>query len=70
LAEDILNWVPKNTHSWNKYIKPNEMEELLKKENINIKNISGIQYDFFKNDFYLNDNLDVNYILYGVYKNN
>jgi 2-polyprenyl-6-hydroxyphenyl methylase / 3-demethylubiquinone-9 3-methyltransferase len=68
LAEDILNWVPKNTHSWNKYIKPNEMEELLKKENINIKNISGIQYDFFKNDFYLNDNLDVNYILYGVYK--
>ena len=34
--------MPRNTHSWEKYVKPREILELAEKENIKLDKISGL----------------------------
>ena len=45
VAENILNWIPKNTHDYNKFIKTEELANVLKKENFTIKNFTGLVYN-------------------------
>ena len=42
VAENLLNWIPKETHDYNKLVKPEELINILEKENFYIKNISGL----------------------------
>ena len=44
-AENILEWVPKNTHSYNKLITPEELEKVLINENFSIIDFSGLVYN-------------------------
>jgi len=44
LAENILGWVPKNTHSYKKLIKPEELKRNLLKNNFEIFNESGLLF--------------------------
>ena len=44
-AENFLQWIPKNTHDYNKLIKPEELIDILKKENFTIKDISGLFFN-------------------------
>ena len=45
LAENILKWIPRNTHDFNKLIKPEELNTLLIKENFSILNFSGLIFN-------------------------
>ena len=45
VAENILNWIPKNTHDYNKFIKPNDLKKILKKNNYEFKNLQGMNYN-------------------------
>lgn len=60
-AEYILNWVPKNTHNFNKFVAPSTLQDYL--QNASIKNIKGINYNLFKQQWYLSSNYSVNYIV-------
>ena len=62
-AEYILRWVPKGTHSWKKFLKPSEIEEILYKNGITIKDITGINYKILQDKWELGDKVNVNYIL-------
>ena len=42
IAENILKIVPKNTHDWNKYVKPEEISIAAKKHKLNIDKLSGL----------------------------
>lgn len=42
IAEKILNLVPKNTHSWAKYIKPKEITELAQKADLTLDKLQGL----------------------------
>ena len=64
-AEYILNWIPKGTHSYNKFITPQEISTLLSTENIIIKNIKGIDFNIFNKTWNLQHKPEVNYILCG-----
>ena len=49
-AEYILRWLPIGTHDWNKFIKPEELEELLLQEKFSTLNIKGLKFNpFLKN---------------------
>ena len=62
IAENFLNWVPKNTHDYNKFITPKELEIFLKKENFSIVDISGLVFNPITNEWKLNKyNKLVNY---------
>ena len=44
MAEYVLNIVPKGTHSYEKFIKPSDLNEILENNNCLIEEIKGIEY--------------------------
>ena len=46
-AEYILRWLPIGTHDWNKFLKPEELEEKLNKLKLLTKDISGLVFNPF-----------------------
>ncbi len=62
-AEYILRWLPKNTHDWNKFLKPSEIEKKLRNCEISLKELKGMSYNPVKDSWKLSDDIDVNYIM-------
>ena len=69
-AEYILNWLPKGTHSWKKFLKPSEVISYLRPYNHTIVELKGMEYNLLKGHWYLTNNIDVNYIILCKLKNN
>ena len=67
-AEYVLRWLPRGTHDWNKFIKPSEIEVILRKNNIYMEDITGLKFNFIKKEWRINKNIDVNYLLYCIKK--
>ncbi len=62
IAENILKWVPKNTHTYEKFIKPNEIKSIMKKNNLFLEDITGLNYNPVIREWKLNSNLyPINY---------
>lgn len=63
-AEYILNWVPKGTHAWKKFIKPSELSNYLRQNHLRPKDISGLMFNPMKGDFQIHkSDIDVNYFI-------
>tara|TARA_X000000368_G_scaffold417995_2_gene416096 strand:- start:225 stop:932 length:708 start_codon:yes stop_codon:yes gene_type:complete len=45
LAEEILKWVPKKTHNYNKLVKPDDLKKHLIKNGFSINNITGMNFN-------------------------
>ena len=61
-AEYVLRWLPIGTHEWDKFVKPEELIKILEKYNLNLDEISGLQFDLIKNLWELSSDNSVNYI--------
>ena len=62
VAENILKWVPKNTHDYNKLIKPTELKDILSQNNFIIKNLMGMNYNLIERNWYLSKEIyPINY---------
>ncbi len=62
IAEYILNWVPKNTHDYNKLIKPEDLIKVLKNNNFKICNIEGMNFNPITQEWNLSKNFyPINY---------
>ena len=57
VAENILNWIPKNTHSYKKLIKPDELKKVLLSNKFIIKNLEGMNYNPLNREWSLNTNI-------------
>ncbi len=62
-AEYILNLLPKGTHHYDKFIKPSEVKSWANNLNMNISNITGMNYNPFLKKYSLGSDVSVNYIL-------
>ena len=62
-AEYILNWLPKGTHDWNKFLKPNEIIKISNNYKLSIIDKKGFSYNLLLNRWKVTKNFDVNYIL-------
>ena len=62
-AEYILRWLPIGTHDWNKFLKPEELENYLTKEKLITKDISGLKFNPFTKRWKKSSDLSVNYII-------
>jgi 2-polyprenyl-6-hydroxyphenyl methylase/3-demethylubiquinone-9 3-methyltransferase len=65
-AEYFLRYLPIGTHEFEKFIKPSELVEWLRKSKIQVKTIKGIHYHLLAKTFSLNNNVDVNYLLHAI----
>ena len=61
LAENFLGWIPKGTHSYSKFIKPKEIENYMKKNNLILKDLQGLVFDPFNFSWRLSNNIKINY---------
>tara|TARA_A100001015_G_C14475295_1_gene513356 strand:- start:2 stop:418 length:417 start_codon:yes stop_codon:yes gene_type:complete len=62
-AEYILRWLPVGTHDWNKFIKPEELENFLTEENFSTLDIKGMKFNPFIKKWKRSNDLSVNYII-------
>lgn len=69
-AERILGWVPRGTHSWEKFINPEELELVMKEaglaasESVGLDQIAGMTYNVSNGTWQLSRDLGINYISY------
>ncbi len=64
VGEFISKIIPKGTHNYNKFISPYNLNKILNKNGLNIKEIKGIKYNPIFNYSFITDNISTNYITY------
>ena len=62
-AEYILRWLPIGTHDWNKFIKPEELENFLSQEKFQTIDIKGLKFNPFLKKWKKSNDMSVNYII-------
>ena len=62
-AEYILRWLPIGTHDWNKFLRPEELENYLLKEKFLTLDIKGLKFNPFTSKWKKSNDLSVNYII-------
>ena len=65
MAEYVLNYVPKGTHQYAKFITPYELTKMLENNNYKLNDISGLNFNPLDEAFHLSSNTDINYFLYA-----
>ena len=61
-AEYILRWLPIGTHEWEKFIKPEELISILKKNNLRLDQLDGMKFDLLRDVWNVSNDKSVNYI--------
>ena len=62
-AEYVLNWLPRGTHDWNRFIPPTELQRSLQESGLTILKIQGVSFDPLSWDWKLSPDVDVNYMI-------
>ena len=61
-AEYVLRWLPIGTHDWEKFVKPEDLKDILSKNNLKIEKIDGMNFDIFKDEWNISKDTTINYI--------
>ncbi len=64
-AEYVLGWLPKGTHQWEKFIKPEELKAWLLQNQVEVKSETGVVYHPLANEWRTATDMDVNFMLVG-----
>ncbi len=63
-AEYVLRWLPRGTHQWEKFIRPEELEEWLQAAGMTVIDRTGVAYNPFTGQWLkAPQDMDVNYML-------
>ncbi len=61
-AEYVLRWLPIGTHEWEKFVKPSDLENILKKNNLSLIKLDGMHFNILKDEWSLSEDTSINYI--------
>ena len=61
-AEYVLRWLPIGTHEWEKFVKPNDLVNILKKYNLRLVSQDGMKFNLLKDEWSLSSDQSINYI--------
>src|SRR6187401_3145001 len=62
-AEYILRWLPRGTHQWDKFVKPEELESAIERNDLQVIGERGVIYNPLADRWQLSSDMDVNYML-------
>ena len=65
-AEYVLRWLPRGTHDWKKFIRPSELAAALRRQGLNLADLTGIEYSPLADRFSLGRDLGVNYLAFAT----
>ena len=61
-AEYILRWLPIGTHEWEKFVKPDDLVNILEKYDLKLDALDGMKFNLLKDEWKLSSDKSVNYI--------
>ena len=61
-AEYVLRWLPIGTHEWEKFVKPEDLKEILMKYDLSLNRLDGMNFNIIKDEWNISKDLSVNYI--------
>jgi 2-polyprenyl-6-hydroxyphenyl methylase / 3-demethylubiquinone-9 3-methyltransferase len=64
-AEYMLNWLPKNTHDYAKFIRPAELCAWLRQAHLTPEEVRGLSYRPMSQQFELSRDVSINYLCYA-----
>ena len=62
-AEKFLQWVPKGTHQYEKFIPPSQLLAAIDTTALHCTDLCGVEFNAFKGEFIITNNVQVNYML-------
>ena len=62
-AEYVLKWLPIGTHDWEKFVEPNTLINILKKNNLILKKLDGMKFNVLNNTWNVSEDTSINYIV-------
>ena len=62
-AEYILKWLPIGTHDWEKFVKPDDLIKILKKNNLSLRKLDGMKFNILDDSWKISSDTSVNYII-------
>jgi 2-polyprenyl-6-hydroxyphenyl methylase/3-demethylubiquinone-9 3-methyltransferase len=62
-AEYVLGWLPRGTHDWRKFVKPEEMRAFLAGEPVTVEGPFGVSFDPLSWRWSLSGDSDVNFMM-------
>ncbi len=65
IAEHVLKLLPKGTHEYKRFIKPSELQTWCFNSGITVKAMSGMGYNPLTKEYFLSNNIKVNYLVYA-----
>jgi 2-polyprenyl-6-hydroxyphenyl methylase/3-demethylubiquinone-9 3-methyltransferase len=64
-AEYVLRWLPRGTHSWDKFVTPDELEIAMERADLRTTDERGVIYNLLADRWELSTDTDVNYMVLG-----
>ena len=61
-AEYVLRWLPIGTHEWEKFVKPEDLKQILMKYNFSVNKLDGMNFNIIKDEWSISKDLSINYI--------
>ena len=61
-AEYFLRWLPIGTHDWDKFVKPDDLIDILKKNNFILNELRGMKFNLINDEWNFSSDNSVNYI--------
>jgi len=62
-AEYVLGWLPRGTHSWNKFVTPDELQAALERHGLRSIDETGVIYNLLADRWQISTDMDVNYMV-------
>lgn len=62
-AEQVLKWVPKGTHEYDKFIRPSQLLAAIDATDLQCEHICGVEFNPLTCKFKITDDVQVNYML-------
>ena len=62
-AEYVLQWMPRGTHDWNRFLPPGTIQKSLEETGLTILKTQGVFFDVLTWDWRLSNDVDVNYMV-------
>ena len=61
-AEYVLRWLPIGTHDWEKFVKPEDLKNILLKNSLKLDKLDGMNFNIIKDEWSVSKDTSVNYI--------
>ena len=65
-AEYVLRWLPIGTHEWEKFVKPDDLINLLQKYKLKLDALDGMKFNIIKDEWSVSSDTSINYIVKSI----